>query len=159
MRGLTTLVAATVAAGTIATGIAVSGGGPPPTDPPAPDPHTVVAHGVGTVRVAEPAKRTNASVERAVRAARRDAIPRAVERARDEARTLAEAAGLKVSEPVGVARDVSPVGWFDEDTGRFGVGRWCGPITTYRRGHRRVHHGCHKPPRVTVRVTLTLAAA
>lgn len=152
------LVAATVVAGAIATGVAISSGGPPPAEPPAPAANTVVARGVGQMRVTEPARRTNRSVERSVRAARRDAIPRAVAAARREARHLAAAAGLSLGEPVAISRDVSPIGWGEQDAGHFGPGRWCGPITTWRGGERRTHHGCRKPPRVSVRVTVTLAA-
>ena len=159
MSNVKPVAAATLTAAAVAAGIALASGGPPPPAPPAPAPGTLVAHGVGDARVAEPGKRTNRSVERNVRAARAKAIPRAAATARAEAARLADAAGLDLGEAVAIARDVSPVGWYEEDTGRYGVGRWCGPITTYRRGRRRTHRGCQKPARISVRVTLTFAAS
>ncbi|HEV3002542.1 MAG TPA: hypothetical protein VGW75_17520 [Solirubrobacteraceae bacterium] len=168
MHRFRAVVAATAAAGAVAAALALASGGPPPTEPPAPDAGTVVAHGSGRGRVAEPPERTDRSVQRAVDDARRRAIPRAVAAARDEAVTLAAAAGLRLGDAAGVARDVSPLGWYDETTGRFGPGRWCGPIVTWRtvrgddgrsRRVRRSHHGCHKPPSVSVRVTVTFAGS
>ena len=158
VRSARQIVAATLTAAGVAAGLALASGGPPPREAPAPAPGTVVAHGTGHARVGEPARRTNRSVERKVRAATGRAIPRAAATARAEAARLAAAAGLRPGKPVGIARDVSPVGYYDEASGRFGPGRWCGPITTWRSGERRTHHGCQKPKRVAVRVTLTVAA-
>ena len=167
MSSRRTILLSAVAAGATAAGIAVASGGPPPATPPDPAPQTVVAHGFGQKRVAEPDERTNRSVELAVRAAREDAIPRAVAHAREEAEALAAATGLRLGEPAGVGRDGGPPGWWESDTGRFGPGRWCGPIFRWRtvrgsggetRRVRRSHHGCHKPPTVSVRVTVTFAA-
>jgi hypothetical protein len=155
------IVAAAVAAGGVAAGVAAaSGGGPPPgPDPPAPQPGTVVAHGSAQAAVAEPSRRTNRSVDRSVRAAQTKAIPAAVAAARAEAAELAAAAGLTVGEPIGVARDVSPLGYGAVDDGYFGPGRWCGPTTTWRGGRRRTRHRCQKPARASVRVTVTLSAS
>lgn len=167
MGTLRTIGLVAAVAGVTAAGLAIGSGRPPQEDPSAPAPDTVVAHGSAQSAVAEPAKRTNMSVEREVRAARARAIPRAVALARTEAATLAEAAGLPLGDPVGIARDAAPAGWYDQESGRFGPGRWCGPISTSRiveRGDGRTervresHHGCHKPTRVSVQVTVTFAA-
>ena len=167
MGQLKPILAATVVAGAIAAGLTMASGGPPPESPPPAEPDTVVAHGSGRSRVAEPPRRTDRSVERAVRRARRSAIPRAVANARIEAKELAAAAGLSLGDPVSISRDAGPIGWYEEDSGRFGPGRWCGPIVTWRTVRRddgttartrRTHRGCHKPSSTSVRVTLTFAA-
>ncbi len=161
------LLGALAAAGAFAVFAPASGGPPPTPDPAAPQLETVVARGLGLARVVKPAHRSDRTIERAVAAARRAAFPKAVRKARTEAVALAEAAGLKVGGPIGVARDVAPPGWWDDTTGRFGPGRWCGRIVTTRRVrgsdgelHRatRSHHGCPVPREQAVRVTVTFAA-
>jgi hypothetical protein len=168
MRSLRTIGIATLAAASTAAGMAAASGGPPPAEPPAPAPDTVVARGSAESRVAEPARRTNRTVERSVREARGRAIPRAFAAARAEAAQLAAAAGLRLGDAVGIARDVGPAGWYDADSGRFGPGRWCGPLVTWRavrradgsvRRVRRSRRGCVKPATASVRVTVTFAAA
>jgi hypothetical protein len=167
MSSRRTILISAVAAGATAAGLAVASGGPPPQDPHAPEPDTVVAHGRAQSRVAEPPKRTNGSVERAVVDARMRSIPKAVDAARTEAAALAKAAGLELGEPAGIARDAPAPGWYDDSTGRFGPGRWCGNIVTWHskrgadgtpRRFSRSHRGCHKPKRVEVSVTVTFAA-
>jgi hypothetical protein len=90
-----------------------------------------------------------------------------VKSARREAGAVAAAAGLALAGPLGAARDASPAGYYDPDSGRFGPGRWCGPIFTsrtvvgsdgVRRRVRRSHHGCPTPRGLFVRVTVTFAA-
>jgi hypothetical protein len=167
MRSLRLLAATVVVAGGISA-IAAGSGGPPPPDPPVPAPGTVVAHGSASHDVAGPAKQTDAAIERAVDAARVAAHPAAVADATATARSLAAASGLRLGEAVGIAEDVNPLGWYDEQSGRFGPGRWCGTLTwfTYvrrRNGSRkRVLHrreGCRPPETTDVRVTVTFAAA
>lgn len=147
-------------------GVALASG-PPPTPPQPPDPQTVVAHGSASIKVVAPRKRSDATISAAVSAARTKAYAPAVADARSEATLLAGAAGLTVGPAIGIARDVNPYGYYDPDEGRFGPGRWCGPIFTRKTIHRggrtirvtRSHHGCSVPRQVTMRVTLTFATA
>jgi hypothetical protein len=157
---------ALVAAGAFAVFASAGGGPPPPADPSAPQLGTVVAHGAATARVQKPAQRSDRTIERAVQTARRVAFPPAVANARLEALTLAKAAGLRLGGPIGIARDIAPPGWWDDTTGRFGPGRWCGRVTTRRavRGTdgdlhyvRRSHHACPVPREQSARVTVTFA--
>src|SRR5829696_5326552 len=85
----------------------------------------VVSHGTGQAKVVRPARLNNRTIGRAARRARAAAVPKAVKAARREAALLARAAGLRLSDAIGIARDVSPYG-FDYDAGRFGEGDWCG---------------------------------
>ena len=162
-----TLTAAAVAV-IAAAGIALAGGGPPPVQPADPAANTVVSTGSVQADVVAPARRSDATIERAVRAARLRALPAAVARARDEAVALATAAGLRAGAVVGIRRDSSPPGFWDQDAGRFGPGRWCGRVYGGSRRVRRAdgttrrvarsHHGCPVPKTATVRVTVTFAA-
>src|SRR3954447_26272873 len=111
MEGMRLFIAAVIGALGVAA-LAFAGGGPPPSaDPSAPPVNTVVTHGTAAVRVAMPRKRSDKTIERAVRTARREAFPRAVKAARREAGALAAATGLKLGGPVGAARDASPYGY------------------------------------------------
>jgi len=166
-RSHVTLTAA-AAAVIAAAGIALASGGPPPVQPADPAVDTVVSTGSAQARVAKPARRTNASVEHAVRAARARALPNAVAAARTEAAALAAASGLRAGAIVGIRRDSPPMGYWDQDSGRFGPGVWCGRVFDGRRVVRRpdgttkrvstFHHGCPVPKTATIRVTLTFAA-
>jgi len=157
-----------VAAAAAAAGAALASGGPPPPDPPAQPAQTIVAHGSGRVNVAAPARRSDATIERAVQTARVAAMPRAIAAAQAEARALARAAGLGLGAPVAISRDASPYGYWDPDGGRFGPGRWCGTITSFRtvrradgtrKRIRRSHRGCPVPRDATVRLTVTFATS
>ena len=158
--------AALVAAG--AAGVALASGGPPPVTPLDPPAYTVVASGTARRGVRPPQHRTNAWVDRAVRDARTVAMPTAVARARSEATALGAAAGLIPGAVVAVRRDVSPPGWWSEDEGRFGPGKWCGRIYSGRRTVRRAdgttrrvnryRFGCQVPKDVSIRLTVTFAA-
>jgi hypothetical protein len=160
-----TAAAAAVAA---AAGIAFAGGGPPPVQPADPAAGTVVSSATGLAKVVAPKRRTNMTIERAVRAARVRALPAATAAARDEAVALANAAGLQTGAIVGIRRDISPPGYWDQDSGRFGPGRWCGRIYRGRKLVRgpdgttkrvsRFTDGCPVPKSTTIRVTVTFAA-
>ena len=117
---LTAAGAAVIAAG----GIALASGGPPPVQPADPAVDTVVSSASAQSRVRAPAqdRRSDATIERAVQAARARALPRAVAAARAEADALAAAAGLRAGAVVGIRRDSSPLGYWDQDSGRFGPG-------------------------------------
>jgi len=166
-RSHVTLVAA-AAAGVAAAGIAFASGGPAPVQPTDPAADTVVATASWQARVVAPARRTDATIDRAMRVARIRAMPAALEVARDEANALAKAAGLGTGRIVGIRRDIAPPGCWDQETGRFGPGRWCGRVYTHRRVGRadgttkrvtRSRHGCPVPKRATIRITVTYAAS
>ena len=162
---LTAAVAAVIAA----TGIALASGGPPPVQPADPAVDTVVSTATAQSRVRAPAsdRRSNATIERAVQAARARALPRAVTAARAEADALAAAAGLRAGDVVGIRRDSSPLGYWDQDAGRFGPGVWCGRVFS-RRAVRQAdgttkrvttsRRRCPVPKTASIRVTLTFAA-
>ena len=166
-RSHVTLAAATAAVVTAA-GVAFAGGGPPPVQPADPSVNTVVSTGSAQADVVKPARRSDATIDRAMRAARIRAVPSATASARAEAVALAAAAGLRAGPVVGIRRDSSPLGYWDQDSGRFGPGRWCGRIYDGRRLVRRAdgttrrvadyHHGCQVPRTTTIRVTVTYAA-
>ena len=102
--------------------------------------------------VARPRARTDASIGRVVGAARKEALPLAVNAARADAIRLARAAGVTLGKPIGIERDVPAYGYGgDESEGTWGPGQWC---RTWRGRHR-----CHIPRQATVRVTLTIAAS
>jgi Protein of unknown function (DUF541) len=160
------VVSAAVIAAVAAAGIAFAKG-PPPAPVADPPPFTVTATDIASSGVNPPARRADATIERAVQAARRRAIPLAVAGAREEALALAAAAGLRLGEAVSVRRDVAPMGYWDQESGRFGPGRWCGQIWSRRvtrradgsrRVTRRSRHGCEVPGEVSMRVTMTFAA-
>jgi hypothetical protein len=158
--------AAALAAG--AAGVALASGGPPPVTPLDAPAFTVVASGAARSGVHAPRRETNATVDRAVRAARARAMPTAIVRARQEAVAMGSAARLVLGAIVAVRRDVSPPGWWNEDEGRFGPGKWCGRIYVGRRTVRRsdgttrrvnrYRDGCQTPKDVSVRLTVTFAA-
>lgn len=161
-------LAAAAAAVIVTAGLALASGGPPPVQPADPAVDTVVSTATAQARVAAPARTSNATIERAVRAARTRALPRAVAAARAEAAHLAAAAGLRAGPIVGIRRDSSPPGYWDQDAGRFGPGVWCGRIYRSRMvrqadGTRkrvsRSRHGCPVPKNASIRVTLTFAAS
>jgi hypothetical protein len=157
MRLLTaTALGALVTAAALTASGALAGGGPPPADPQTAALRTVVAHGTAPLKVAVPAHRSNKTIERAVLAARGAAYPKAVKGARRDASALAAAAGLRLTGPLGAARDVSPYGYWDSDSGRFGLGKWCGRIVTRTHdGTRRSHIACPVPRDLQVRITVT----
>jgi len=160
------LAAAVVAAS--ACGVALASGGPPPTPQPDPAINTVVASGYGRSDVEKPERQTDATVDRAVTAARQGAVPEAVAAARREATVLAAATGLRPGAIVAVRRDMAPLGYWNEEDGMFGPGKWCGRIYSGRRTVRRAdgttrrvsrfRDGCKVPDDVAVRVTVTFAA-
>ncbi len=166
-RSHVTLTAA-AAAVIAAAGIALASGGPPPVQPADPAANTVVATASAQARVVAPQRRSNATIEVAMRAARARALPRAVAAARHEADALAAAAGLRAGTVIGIRRDSSPLGYWDQESGRFGPAVWCGRVYAGHRTKRladgttkRVasyHHGCPVPKTTSIRVTLTYAA-
>jgi hypothetical protein len=160
------LFGAVATAATLAAAGALAGGGPPPGESYSPELRTIVAPGAARLKVVVPKHRSNKTIERAIRAARSAAFPKAVKTARREASALATAAGLRLAGPLGAARDSSPYGYYDPDSGRFGPGRWCGRIVTsrlvtgsdgVRRRVRRSHQACPVPRDLVARITVTFA--
>jgi hypothetical protein len=149
-------------------GTAVAGGGPSIVAQPDPQPFTVVASGSGERAVHAPRRRTDATIDRAVRAAQAGALPAAIAAARRTADELARAARLRRGAIVAIRRDVAPPPYLDTELGAFGPGVWCGRIYTGGRTiHRadgttrrvnRYRHGCRVPRTTTARVTVTFAA-
>ena len=64
-------------------------------------------------------------------------MPDAVAVARREATALAAATRLRPGAIVAVRRDVAPLGYWSQDDGHFGPGKWCGRIYVGRRTVRR----------------------
>ncbi len=149
------LLGALAAAGAFAL-VTFASGPPPAPDPGPPAVRTVVSHGSGVAQVARPALLNDRTIERAARRARTAAVPKAVKSARREAATLARAAGLRLSGPIGIAREVPAYGFYD--TGRFGPGDWCGRWVSRRSdGTRVARHRCFPPREQEMRVVLTFA--
>ena len=161
MEGMRSLPAAMLgalaAAGAVAV-VTVASGGPPPEAGAPPAVNTVVAHGTGQAKVLRPGRLNERTIDRAARRARAAAVPKAVKQARREAGLLAHAAGLRLSKAIGIARDTAPVGYYDENAGRFGNDRWCGRWVFRRSdGTRAARHRCFPPHEQTMRVTVTFA--
>jgi hypothetical protein len=133
---------------------------------------SITAIGVAQVRVVAPAPLTNAKIVKAVSAARRAAVPRALEAARNQATRIAIAAGLQPGAVVEVVESgPSPFGYFfDPGTfGRFGPGQYCGRVQTVKRAprvdgrpgrviSRRFVSRCYKPASVGVSLAVTYDA-
>ena len=162
---LTAAAAAVIAAA----GIALASGGPPPVQPADPAANTVVstASGAGEGRRARPQVRRDDRGRRArrppARAAAAPSPPRAPRPRRSRARRACAIGAI-----VGIRRDSSPLGYWDQDAGRFGPGTWCGRVYGGAKRVRRAdgtirrvarfHHGCPVPKTASLRVTLTFAA-
>ena len=167
-RSHVTLTAAAIAV-IAATGLALASGGPPPVQPADPAVDTVVSSGTGQARVVAPGARSP------TRRSSAPCAPRGPGRCRARSRppaprptALAAAAGLRTGAIAGIRRDTPPIGYWDQDAGRFGPGIWCGRVFGGRREVRqadgttkrvsRFHHGCPFPKTASIRVTLTFAA-
>jgi hypothetical protein len=152
---LAALLGALAAAGALAI-VTFASGPPPAPDPGPPAVRTVVSHGSGVAKVDRPALLNDRTIERAARRARTAAVPKAVKQARKEAATLARAAGLRLSGPIGIAREVPAYGYYD--SGRFGPGDHCGRWVFRRSdGTRVARHRCFPPHEQEMRVVLTFA--
>jgi len=134
-----------------------------------PQERTVAAIGTATVRVRPADRHDNRSIRTAVRQAVRRALPRAVAAARRDATVLAAGTGLVLGDVVAVAETPpSPFGGFYDDTsGSFGPGRYCGRIgvSVLRRvnGRRvrvvRRRRVCRFPTQIVSSVSVTYAAS
>lgn len=100
-----------------------------------------------------PARRSDATIDRALRAARIGAMPAAIAAAGDEADALVDAAGLGTGQIVGIRRDSFPIACCDPYAGCSKPGRRLARIPGGRRAGRwsdgttkRVSRSRHLPP-------------
>lgn len=127
---------------------------------------TIAAIGTGQAKVTPKNPRSEASIQAAVRAANRLALPRALLNARVQAALIGQASGLALGPIQEVEQQFSQ---FTPFFGRFGPNRFCGTVPRrvrvrtgdgrrrfVRRGTRRQ---CQAPDFSTVTLTVTFAAA
>jgi len=126
------------------------GKGPEPEPDPGPDPRGLTISGTGVALVRAPEQRTEATIERAVDAARPAALRRAVAQARERAARLAAGAGLTLGTVAAVTeRDAEAEGGFG------GRARHC--VAARRRG--RPVRRCTVPLLASATVSVTFATA
>lgn len=149
----------------IAVAVALSVGAPAAQ---AQTPATLSASGVAEATVKPENRNSETSIRAAVDAARAQALPKAVTKAKANALSLATAAGVtlgalvSITDAAGQPNYFSPYGY-----GSFGVDRYCGQIPNYktvvRDGRRRrvrvkgTHRVCRVPPRISATATVTFA--
>ena len=127
---------------------------------------TVTAIGSATVKPTPADRTSNASILAAVRAAKREAIPRAIGDARARALLLAASGRLQLGGLVGVA-DAQSSQFFSfgpyADGGTFGPSRFCGTVTRYKTTRlangriKRTANGKHRVCRIPTFITATEA--
>lgn len=143
---------------------------------PAPAPQrTLVAAGVGTIKVTPKDAKSNDSIKAAIADATAKALPAAIQDARTQAGQLAAAAGVTLGPLVSVSNEAQPsfggvyYGPIYPATGSFGPGQYCGTVRTRsvhvdKNGKRhygkpKAHRVCRVPPVVQRAVALTFALA
>jgi hypothetical protein len=122
--------------------------GPLPEPDEGPDPRGLTLTGVGSAPVAGPRRRSEASIERVVQAARPAAAARAVRDARERATALAAAAGLTLGPIAAVAERDREL-----EQGFVPTRRWC---WLDRRSRRQ---RCNVPASASATVAVTFATA
>lgn len=141
---------------------------------PAP-PRTLVAAGVGTIKVTPKDPKDNDSIKAAIAAATAKALPAAIQDARTQAGQLAAAAGVTLGPLVSVSNEAQPslggvyYGPIYPTTGSFGPGKYCGTVKTRsvkigkdgkrHYGKAKAHRVCRVPSVVQRAVALTFALA
>ena len=133
---------------------------------------TLVAAGIGQVKVTPKDRQDNASIAAAVEAAEAKALPAAVADAKAQAQALATAAGVTLGGLLSVGNQASPPGFYGPffyTNGTFGPGKYCAKVRTVSfvkgkdgKRHRKLlppHRVCRVPPSVTRTVQLTYALA
>lgn len=141
---------------------------------PAPQ-RTLVAAGVGTIKVTPKDADDNDSIKAAVADASAKALPAAIQDARTQAGQLAAAAGVTLGPLVSVTNQAQPsiggiyYGPYYPATGSFGPGKFCGTVKTRsvhidkdgkrHYGKAKAHRVCRVPPVVQRAVALTFALA
>ena len=133
---------------------------------------SITALGVSQVKVVAPAPLTNAKIVEAVAAARKLAVPEAIEAARNQATRIAIAAGLQPGAVLEVVETApGPYGFYYGvgTAGRFGPNQYCGRVAKVTRAprvsgrpgrvlSRRTVTRCFKPSVVSVSLAVTYAA-
>jgi len=128
-----------------------------------PVPGQITVLGQGSARVLPPQDPTETEIAQAVAAARMRAMPAALDRAREVASSVASAAGIPIGGVLGITEQSAslPV------AGRFGPGRYCGPVrplrTVVRDGQRvqvrgKARRVCDIPRSITVVVAVAFRA-
>jgi uncharacterized protein YggE len=141
---------------------------------PAPQ-RTLVAAGVGTIKVTPKDAKDNDSIKAAVADATAKAVPAAIQDARTQAGQLAAAAGVTLGPLVSVSNEAQPsyggifYGPIYPATGSFGPGEFCGTVKTRsvridkdgkrHYGKAKAHRVCRVPATVQRAVALTFALA
>ena len=134
---------------------------------PVPGERFIGVSGAASARVQAPARRTNATIARAVRRASLAALPRAIAAARQRAEVVARATGLRLGEVRSV--DETRFGPFFDGFGRYGPGQYCATRTRRIFARRRPGEArprvirtvrerrCDVPPRTSTVVAVTFA--
>ena len=131
-------------------------------------PATLSASGVGEASVKPENRNSEASIREAVTAARAQALPKAVTKAKANALALASAAGVTLGALVAISDAASQPNYYSPyGYGTFGVDRYCGRVANFktvtRDGRRRrvrvkgTHRVCRVPPRIYASATVTFA--
>jgi uncharacterized protein YggE len=135
-----------------------------------PAPNTITVNGSAQVEPKPRVKTSNASIKKAVAAARAKAVPRAIANGRQRAESLAQLSGIPLGALISIAEaPASPFfypGPFGED-GSFGPGEYCGKVrrAIVRRdanGRRKVvgtrtTRVCRIPPYITSNLTMVFS--
>jgi uncharacterized protein YggE len=136
---------------------------------------TLVAAGVGTIKVTPKDAKDNDSIKAAVADATAKALPAAIQDARTQAGQLAAAAGVTLGPLVSVSNQAQPsyggifYGPIYPATGSFGPGKYCGTVKSRsvrvgkdgkrHYGKPKAHRVCRVPSVVQRAVALTFALA
>ncbi len=131
---------------------------------------TLSVNGSARVKPTPRDRKSNDSIRRAVKVARNEATPKALDDGRARAAALASQAGLPLGALISIAETTaSPFGYFGPfgDDGTFGPGRYCGTVRrsvfrTDAQGRRkrvgsRSSRSCRIPPFVGASLTLVFA--
>lgn len=149
----------------VAVAVAMSVGAPAAQ---AQTPATLSASGVAEASVKPENRNSEASIREAVNAARAQALPKAVVKAKANALSLATAAGVTLGALVSITDASSQPNYFPPfGYGTFGLDRYCGQVanfkTVVRDGKRRrvrvkgTHRVCRVPARIYASATVTFA--
>ena len=133
---------------------------------------SITALGISQVKVVAPAPLTNAKIVEAVSAARKLAVPQAIEAARNQATRIAIASGLQPGPVLEVVETApGPYGFYYGlgTFGRFGPNQYCGQVKSVKRApringrpgrviSRRSVFRCYKPAAVSISLSVTYEA-
>ena len=140
---------------------------------PSPAPHTLTVTGTAQIKPQPRDNKSNASIKKAVGAARAEAVPLAIANGRARAAELARLSGLAFGELIAIA-ETAPgppffLGPYGGEDGTFGPGQYCGtgrrPIFRVdAQGRRRVvrtvlRRQCRVPRFVSANLTMVFSTA